>query len=321
MRKPPIVVLLLLLLAAAFVPASPAGAHATLPSTPLQVGTTNSVAMSVPHEREDSFWNTEVVVAVPAGWQALTCQVKATWTCALGTEAGFQTVTWTKAAGSDPVEDERFVFSVRAASTVGTYPFPTIQVYNDGLEVAWIGPPSSAEPAPRLSTVPRTTGPTTTVAQTAPPTHTPPTSPSVTSPTQIPTPTSPGGQGGPTGPIPTVVPPAGQPGGTTTTTRAGATTTTTDPTETTAVDGSTTTDDPDEDEESDGTSVDDSSGGFGGEVEEAGAPGLGVPDDDGGGNDAGLAVLAVVVLVIGGAGAALFLRQRAMNRRALADDA
>jgi uncharacterized protein YcnI len=315
MRKVCLPLVLLTALAALLVPATAARAHASLPPA-LEVGTTSTIPLDVPHERDSH--NVEVAIRIPAGWQVLApCIAQETWSCVLGTDSGFQTVTWTKDPGAALADDETFRMRIRAASSVGTYSFPTVQVYEDGTEAAWIGPASSEEPAPVIRTVPRTGGPTT-VPTAPPPTHTPTTRPAGPTPTQSPTPTSPGGQVGPSGPTPTVAPPPAQPG-VTTTTRPGATTTTTDRSGTTTTAGATTTDDPDSNEESDDATVDESSGGFGGEIEEAGAPDLGTPDDDGS-DGTGLAVLAIVVLVIGGAGAAIFLRQRAVNRRAATDD-
>jgi hypothetical protein len=314
MRKASLPLLLLAVLSALLLPATTAHAHASLPPT-LEVGTTSTIPLDVPHERDSH--NVEVAVRIPAGWQVQApCIAQETWSCALGTDSGLQTVTWTKDDGADLADDETFRMRIRAASTVGTYAFPTVQLYADGTEAAWIGSASSEEPAPVIRTVPRTGGPTT-VPTVAPPTHVPTTRPTGPTPT-APSPTAGPGPGpGPGGPAPTVAPPDG-PDATTTTTRPGATTTTTtDRTDTTDEDATTSTTDPDDRDDDGGT--DDPSGG-GGEGEEAGGPDVGASDEDSDDSSTGLVVLALVVLVIGGAAAALFLRQRAVNRRAAADE-
>jgi hypothetical protein len=322
MRKASLPVLLLALLGALLIPATAAHAHAVFPDpTPIQAGTTKRVLLQVPHERDDSFWNERVEVAVPSGWVVTGCDTKPTWTCdADAVVAGVPAIVWEKAASAGPAEDENFWFTVRAASTVGTYAFPTIQIYSDGEEAEWIGDSSSDHPAPVLRTVPRTSAPTTTLPTVPPPTHTPtsrPTGPSPTSPDPT---VAPGPGPGPGGPAPTVAPPDG-PGGAPTTTRPGATTTTSDRTDTTDEDGTSTT--TDGDDERDGSpDGEPSDGGGDGEIEAAGGPGLGAADEDAEErSSSGLVVLVLVVLAIGGAGAALFLRQRAVNRRTAADDA
>lgn len=157
--------------------ASPAGAHARFVGAPASfpVGTDQNLSLEVPHERDDATFNTEVKIAVGEGWQPLACTEKPTWTCSIGAEAGRDVVHFIKDPGAGPAEDETFQFRVRTASTVGTYPFPTIQIYNTGEEVAWIGGSGSTEPAPVLKTSPpggttETTSPTTSPPHTTPPT-------------------------------------------------------------------------------------------------------------------------------------------------------
>lgn len=280
-------------------PALPAGAHATFvgTSTTLPVNTQQSLIMNVPHERDDSVWNTEVIIAMPSGWQAQSCQTKSTWTCALGTEDGQPVVSWQKANGAAPAEDETFRFAVRTASTVGTYLFPTIQVYSDGEEVAWIGGSSSPEPAPVLKTVPQTTGPTTTVTA-RPPSH--PTTTRTSTPSHSTAPGTPGTPA-PNGP-------------TTTSDDPDDTSNTSETTDTTTDDGSTTTEAA-EDEDDDGRDEHDSdaSGPSLGSDEEGSEQAASESDadsSDGGGGALALGLGALVVL--GGAGAAgwYFLRGR-----------
>jgi uncharacterized protein YcnI len=284
------------------VPASPAGAHASVTSpNDLPVNTQQTIVMSVPHELEDTIYNTKVEIAVPTGWQVQGCTTKPTWTCSHAQEGGFRVITWVKSGA--PSEDEIFRFTVRTPSTTGSYPFPTIQTYSNGFEAAWIGGPGTDEPAPVLRTVPNTGGPTTTRPTTPPPTHGQP-GPSPTNPNN-PGPNNPSpGPGDPPGPAPTA------PGATTSTTEPGDASTTTDTTE--PSDSSTTTDttdrdDDDRSDDEDGGDPDTTAGDDEGGSEEAAVPG----DDDGDGGAGGLVAVLIVLLLAAGAGAGLYLYRRA----------
>lgn len=182
--------------------ASAASAHAFFVGAPsgFPVDTDQTLTMDVPHERGDGIWNVEVVVALPDGWSPIGCEAKPTWTCGSGTQSGRTVTRFTKDAGAGPAEDERFVFTVHTGSAVGTFSFPTLQTYDTGEQVGWIGPPGSDEPAPQLTTVPSGT-PTSSTSSTAPPhgatTTTAPPAPA-------PSPDAPGSPNDPTG--------GGQPG-------------------------------------------------------------------------------------------------------------
>lgn len=336
-----LVVLVLTLTAGFVLGASPAGAHASFVQaiTQFPVSTEQDIVMSVPHERGDDYWNVEIVVAMPDGWQAKSCVTKATWTCAIGQDAGRQVITWTKSGG--PAEDETFRFRVRTASSIGSFSFPVIQVYSDDYEAAWIGDPGTDEPAPRLSTVAPTASTTTQVVTV--PSHTPTTRPSVTPTTTAgngsPTPTSPSGNNGngfdnPFGtPTPTGTPGTLSPGAntfTSTTTIPGATTTVDPdaPTTTEAGDTSTTTDDgkdeddderdddgKDEDDDADREDEDDGAEesevaleSDGGADESAAGP---TDGGDGGGSAAPVVLGLVVLLGAAGAGGYVLMRRRA----------
>ena len=179
---------------------SGAAAHATFVGAPngVPAGSEQALVMGVPHERDDTTYNVDIVIAMPANWQALSCQTKPTWTCSIGTSGGRPVVRFVKDAGSGPAEDESFGFSVRASTVVGSFSFPTVQTYNTGEVVRWIDGPGGGEPAPVLATLPsgvapETTAPTTTVD------HTPSTVPQATPSTaRVPTTSS----------LPTTAPPS-----------------------------------------------------------------------------------------------------------------
>lgn len=136
--------------------ASPASAHAQFQSAAsgYAAGSSPTLRLYVPNERDDTNYNAAVTVYLPESWSAVSCATKATWTCALGAAEGRPTVTFTKAAGAAPAEDDYFEFVVRVGPTPGTYTLPTIQTYNDGQVVRWIGAKGSEDPAPTLVALP-----------------------------------------------------------------------------------------------------------------------------------------------------------------------
>lgn len=160
--------------------ASAAAAHATFSGAPgaVAAGSELTLTMDVPHERDDTTYNVGVVVAMPAGWAARSCEAQATWTCRLDASGARATVQFTKDAGAAPGQDETFRFAVRAAPSAGAYSFPTVQTYNTGEAVRWIGAAGTAEPAPVLQVTgsapaPSETPTTPPVTATSPPAATP----------------------------------------------------------------------------------------------------------------------------------------------------
>ncbi|HVV37341.1 MAG TPA: DUF1775 domain-containing protein [Acidimicrobiales bacterium] len=160
--------------------ATAALAHAQFQTTTngLPANSQQSLRMYVPNERDDSNYNISVAVYFPDSWAPVSCATKATWDCALGASDGRQTITFTKAAGAAPAEDEYFAFVARTASSAGAYAFPTLQTYNDNEVVRWIGPKGSDQPAPILNVLasgdtPSSVTPTTAHSGHATPTVTP----------------------------------------------------------------------------------------------------------------------------------------------------
>ena len=158
-----------------------ADAHAEFVGAPASVAPDSDVSltMNVPHERDDATYNTGVAVQLPAGWTMVSCQSKATWTCASSNDAGRTVVRFTKADGAGPAEDETFRFVLRTGTDGGTFPLPTVQTYNTGEVVRWIEGASGAEPAPAL-TVSGSAPATTAVATTAAPVDTTAAAPATT---------------------------------------------------------------------------------------------------------------------------------------------
>lgn len=149
---------------------SSAGAHAGFVGAPsgYPANTDQALTLNVPHERDDVTYSVDVVVAMPSGWTALSCQTKATWECSLGTVDARQVVRFTKASGAEAAEAETFQFGARTASAAGSYAFPTVQTYNTGEIVRWIGGAGTDKPAPILVTLPGGTAPQSTPSTTNP---------------------------------------------------------------------------------------------------------------------------------------------------------
>ena len=149
---------------------SPASAHAGFVGAPsgYPANTDQALTLKVPHERDAATYNVDVAVAMPPGWTALLCQSKATWSCSLDTIDARQVVRFTKASGAEAVEDQNFQFLARTASTAGSYAFPTVQTYNTGEIVRWIGAAGTDKPAPTLATLPGGTAPQSTPSTTNP---------------------------------------------------------------------------------------------------------------------------------------------------------
>jgi Domain of unkown function (DUF1775) len=165
-------------------------AHAVFVNTPASISADTDVAlsMSVPHERDDTTYNVDVAIQLPDGWTGVACATKATWTCTMANESGHVVIQYVKDAGAAPAEDETFQYTAHAGSVLGTVEFPTLQTYNTGEVVAWIGAPGGGDPAPTLEV---TAAPPTTPPATPAPTNPPETDPPVIpAPTVAPTPTT-----------------------------------------------------------------------------------------------------------------------------------
>lgn len=162
-----------------------ADAHVDFVGAPATVAADSVIVltMNVPHERDDTTYNVGIEIQLPDGWSGVGCQNKPTWTCTYATESGLVVMHFDKDPGALPAEDETFVIEVQVGETAGTVSIPTLQTYNTGETVAWIGDPGAAEPAPTLQ-----------VTGVAPPTTVPvaptPTNPPTTSPPATPTPTA-----------------------------------------------------------------------------------------------------------------------------------
>ncbi len=305
LSRPVVLVLGAVMLLVALFDATPAGAHASFLGAPaaFPISTDQSLTMEVPHERDDVTYNVEVKVALGDGWTATGCEASATWTCTHGVQDGRQVVRFVKDAGAGPAADEVFRFSVRTASAVGTFPFPTIQTYNTGETVSWIGQAGSEEPAPVLKTV-QPGGPVQTTAPTTTPSHSPPTTKPATPTTRPGTsPTTGAPSGGESGGGSSTGGEVPSPGASTTTTKPGASPSSTS---TSAVGGAASEVDGAEDDGVEGSDTGDDDRSQPEDETAVGVVAAGASDSSTGGSGGGggppLLLLVVVALAVAGGG-------------------
>ena len=152
-------------LVGAWAPAS-VFAHVEFEDAPATVAPNSDIALTlhVANEREASNFNVGVAVRLPEGWTGVSCETKPTWTCEIALESQRVVVHFDKDAGAAAAEDETFEFTLHSSATLGTAAFPTLQTYDTGEEVGWIGDPGSDEPAPTLEVADAAAATTTTAA-------------------------------------------------------------------------------------------------------------------------------------------------------------
>lgn len=130
-------------------------AHASFDVRQLPASSSQELVLRVPLERDAA--NDLVEVLVPGAFTVDTCDGAEGWSCQQDTTADGDTVLAFERAPDGPGGTERFALTVTAPDQEGVYAFPTIQTYDDGQEVAWIGEPGSARPAPRIQVGDETT--------------------------------------------------------------------------------------------------------------------------------------------------------------------
>ncbi len=87
---------------------------------------------------------------VPAGWTVEECTGASGWSCATSQLEGGETVVNLAAAETGAGSVERFGLTLGAPPAEGSYVFPVIQTYADGVEVPWIDRTGGDRPAPRI---------------------------------------------------------------------------------------------------------------------------------------------------------------------------
>lgn len=150
--------------------AVPAGAnaHVTLQPGEAPAGDYVVLDVRVPNERDDAA-TTKVDVQLPPGFAFASYQPVAGWSVDVKTEKlakpltshgekiteRVSRMTWTAdgaGAGIQPGQFQDFPVSVQVPGEAGdTLTFKSLQTYDDGEVVRWIGPPDSEEPAPQVT--------------------------------------------------------------------------------------------------------------------------------------------------------------------------
>ena len=123
-----------------------ASAHVTVAPSQVAPGSVVELAIRVPNERDVP--TTKVEVQIPAGLEVFSFAELPGWTRA-ETEAAdgtLQSVSWTGTLS----KGSYVTFDLLASTPdqLGELTFKTVQTYEGGDEVAWIGAPDSDEPAP-----------------------------------------------------------------------------------------------------------------------------------------------------------------------------
>jgi periplasmic copper chaperone A len=125
-----------------------AAAHVQV--TPAQVAPGDSATFTVLVPNERDVPTTKVQLKIPVDVIPFSFEEVPGWerTLAVASQGPIDSVTWT---GSLPAGSfVRFTFLASSPEAEGTLTFPAVQTYEDGQEVAWIGPPDSEEPAPTV---------------------------------------------------------------------------------------------------------------------------------------------------------------------------
>ena len=157
---------LIAVLAAAAAPAA-ASAHVSLHPNEVPTGAFATLDLRVPNE-SDSANTTKVAVLVPPGFTDVSPEFLPGWTPKIRTvklkkpiqsddgpiTEGVREIVW-EGKGPDgkipPGQFLNFPISTEIPGKAGTtITFKVVQYYDDGEIVRWIGPPSSAEPAPDI---------------------------------------------------------------------------------------------------------------------------------------------------------------------------
>ena len=133
---------------ALLLPAS-AFAHARVSPRVSIAGATQLYSLAVPTEQANAT-TTKVALAVPAGFLIESFVPSPGWKRSLKQRVladgdVVQTVTWS--GGAVPSGEDALFQFLGQANTVGTYSFPVVQSYSNGVVVEWAGPGSSPNPA------------------------------------------------------------------------------------------------------------------------------------------------------------------------------
>jgi uncharacterized protein YcnI len=128
----------------------PVAADAHVQVTPAEVAPADPVLFTVLVPNERDVPTTRVALKLPARLVPFSFEEVPGWKREdqPAADGSVETVVWT--GELPPSSFVRFSFLASTPDQPGTLTFPTVQTYADGTEAAWVGPPSSDEPAPTV---------------------------------------------------------------------------------------------------------------------------------------------------------------------------
>jgi uncharacterized protein YcnI len=157
---------LLLVTGSALLLPAAAGAHVTLQPPEAPAGGYTRLDVRVPNEEENAA-TTKVVVQMPEGFASASYEPVPGWKTTVATEkldqpietddgtidTAVKTITWSATGtGIEPGQFQDFGLSVKIpeGEPGQELTFPSIQTYDNGDVVRWIGDPDAEEPAPQV---------------------------------------------------------------------------------------------------------------------------------------------------------------------------
>jgi len=129
--------------------AGTATAHVTVKNPKTAVGARGTFTVGVPNERPDSA-TVSVALRIPAGFRQVKPVARAGWKAAQQRQGGMTVITWSGGRVTGTA-DVVFRFTALAPQKAGPYRIPSLQTYEDGEVVRWIGPEDTEFPAPVIT--------------------------------------------------------------------------------------------------------------------------------------------------------------------------
>lgn len=129
--------------------ASTASAHVTVKNPDTREGARATFTVGVPNERPDSA-TVAVSLRIPAGFTQVRPVARDGWRNLSQRQRGTTVLTWRggRITGS---ANAVFRFTAIAPATAGAYRIPSVQTYEDGEVVRWIGPAGAEFEAPVIT--------------------------------------------------------------------------------------------------------------------------------------------------------------------------
>ncbi len=137
------------ILIGALVIVSAASAHVSVTNKATKGGTRGTFTVGVPNERPSSA-TTKVALRIPAGFTQVKPVARSGWQASTQAEEGMTVLTW-QGGRITGTADATFRFTAVAPTKAGAYRIPSVQTYEDGQVVRWIGPADAEYPAPVIT--------------------------------------------------------------------------------------------------------------------------------------------------------------------------